>query len=271
MDSVYNFQDPIEYIESYISHLKDTQPNFSIKNLSKELGLSSAIQLLEVLNKKKKIKDKLVEGLIAHAKIDNTEIMYLQTIVARSKEISAEKIRMYDLLMVELKPSEGNNYSINYEHDLDIFSDWVYSAILSLSELPSFDLTINNIKGKLSTDIPMERIEKSLFELLQYGLLKVTKDAKIEKKYLRSTTRSGLKGKDLENYYTMICDLAKESFNLSPKEVEINMFSFPIDSENIPLAKEIVFKCRNQLSKLSEKGSQDKVYQANLTLFPLTK
>ncbi len=69
----------------------------------------------------------------------------------------------------------------------------------------------------------------------------------------------------------MICDLAKNSFELPAEEIELNMFSFPIDSKNIALAKEVICKCRNQLSQISELGEQDKVYQANLSLFPLTK
>ena len=271
MDSVYNYQDPVDYLESYIDHLRTNDSMFSIKTFSKELGLSSQIQLLDILNRKRKVKDKLIDGLVKHAKIDKSEIMYLQAIVAKSKEVSEEKIRMYDLLINELKPTSSNKYSICYEHDLNIFSDWIYCAILALSELPEFDLTVENIKNKLSISVPTEKVEKSLFELLQYGLLKVNHSAKIERKYLRSTNRSGLKTDELLNYYDIICDLAKHSFIRSTTEIEFNMFSFPIDSSNVPVAKEIIKKCRNQLSKLSEDGRPDQVYQANLNLFPLTK
>ena len=72
-------------------------------------------------------------------------------------------------------------------------------------------------------------------------------------------------------YYEMICELAMDSMSLPVEEIEINTFSFPIDKKNIPLAKEIIAKCRNQLSQISEKDRPDQVYQASLMLFPLTK
>ncbi len=68
----------------------------------------------------------------------------------------------------------------------------------------------------------------------------------------------------------MVCDLAKKSFDLPIDERETNSFSFAIDDKNLPLAKELIWKCRNGLSKLLEKGEPNKVYQANLMIFPLT-
>jgi hypothetical protein len=88
---------------------------------------------------------------------------------------------------------------------------------------------------------------------------------------LRTTSKSGVQNQDLNIYYNMICDLAKESFDKPVEEIEINTFSFPIDRKNIPLAKEIICKCRNQLSQISEKDQPDQIYQASLMLFPLTK
>lgn len=178
---------------------------------------------------------------------------------------------MFDLLIEELSPSNNPNYSVNYIEKEHVLTDWVYTAILSLSELPNFDLTVQNIRSKLVSNLDEARVETALFDLLQRGLLQVNDQGEIKKKYLRTASRSGLKGRDIEKYYMMICELARESFDLPSEKIEFNMFSFPIASKNIPLAKEVINKCRNQLSRISEMDEVDNVYQANLSLFPITR
>jgi uncharacterized protein (TIGR02147 family) len=272
MLSIYSYKEPISYINSFIDQKKLDEPDFTINKLSTDLGLSSSIQVIDILKGKKKIKDKLFYAFSDYANLTKSERMYFQALVSKSKESNDERLRMFTLLIEELRPSNKSKLiSINYEDDLDIFTDWIYKAILSLSELKKFELTVENIKSTLITDIESERIEKALFKLFQHGLLRLNDEGKVEKRYLRTTTKRGLKLKEIESYYLMICELAKESLNLEPSEIEFNMFSFPIDAKNIPLAKEIICKCRNQLSRLSEDGNLSKVYQVNLSLFPLTK
>jgi uncharacterized protein (TIGR02147 family) len=271
MLSIYNYKDPIEYLESYINTKKNEDANFSVNSFSKTLGLYSPMKLVDVLNGKRKIKDKLTTALIEHTELDKTEVMYLQAIIARSKEVNTERLKMYDLIVEELRPNKKKSTSINYTENLDIFSDWIYTAILSMSELPNFELTVANIKNKLVKKLETKKVEEALFSLFQYGLLRVNDEGRIEKKYFRTTSKSGLKARDFEDYYSMICELAKETFDHDPSEIELNMFSFSIASEDISIAKEIICKCRNQLARLSENERADMVYQANLSLFPLTK
>ncbi len=272
MLSIYNYKEPIKFINSYIDFVKENNPNFSIKAFSRDLGLRSSIQMIDILKGNKKIKDKFFDAFSSHIELNKSERMYFQALVSRSKESNEERLRMFDLLIEELRPTDKDkSVSINYEDDLDIFSDWIYAAVLSLSELNDFELTVDNIKNNLMADINSDRIENALFKLFQHGLLRLNDNGKVEKKFLRTTTKRGLKLKDIEGYYSMICELAKESLEIEATKIEFNMFSFPIDEKNIPLAKEIICKCRNQLSRLSEDGIPNKVYQANLSIFPLTK
>lgn len=274
MLTIYNYDEPVAFIKDYINGLKEKNSDFNLKEFATEIGLSSHVQIIDVLNGKRKVREKLINGLMAHAKIDKAEIMYLRAIVARSKADDEEKKRMFDLLVEELRPNHQDSeaqYSINYMSKEAAFTDCIYTIILSLSELPNFDLTVKNIQEKLVGKLDQKRVETALFDLLQSGQLRVNDEGRIEKKYLRTTNRAGLKGKDLEAYYTTVCEIARESFDLPSDQIELNMFSFPIASKNIPLAKEVILKCRNQLSKISDMDEADKIYQANLTLVPVTK
>lgn len=93
MLTVYNYKEPIAFINDYIEVLEAEDENFSLKDFSKELGISSSAQIIDVLNGRKKVREKLMNSLIVHSRIDRAETMYFQAIVARSKVEGSEKKR----------------------------------------------------------------------------------------------------------------------------------------------------------------------------------
>jgi uncharacterized protein (TIGR02147 family) len=270
MLSVYNYKDPIDYISSVLNHLKALDPDFSIKYFSYQIGLNSSAPLIDVLKRKKSLKDKMAARIADHIKIDHSERMYYNALVSKSQITNLEKEKMYDLLMNDLSPTSCDEFTSFRSDKLDIFSHWIYMAILSLSELPSFKLSVENIKEKLIEDIDATKIDKAMLELFSYGLLVTDEKGLIKKSHLRTATRSDIKHDGVHVYYALVCDLAKKAISTPLELREFNTFSFPINSKDIPLAKEIMRKCRNNLSKLSESSECDKIYQANLLLFPLT-
>ena len=179
--------------------------------------------------------------------------MYFEAIIAKHQTCSEKKKVMLDLIINELSPKvDKEDFASLYTDELDIFSHWIYTAILALAEIPNFELSVKNIKEKLIEDLGEEQIEQSLFKLISNGCLVTLPDGKISRKYLRTSTKSDQKHKGAQDYYYLICDLAKKSVSLPFTQRESNSFSFPIDDKNIPIAKEIIRKCRNSLSKLSK-------------------
>jgi uncharacterized protein (TIGR02147 family) len=271
MLSIYNFDDPIKFISTYISEREKIDSNYSLKKFSNSLGMNTAAPVVDMLKRKKRIKSKHIALIAKETGIDQSERMYLEAIIAKSQTDNTERERMYDLIIQELIPNKSKNYSSLKTSNLDIFSHWIYTAILSLAQLPCFEMSVKNIKIKLIESVDEEKIEKALFELFSHGLLIANSDGLIRTQYVRTTTKSDIKHVNVKEYYSMVCDLAKKSIDIPLEQRELNSFSFTIATEDIPLAKEIVRKCRNNLGKLSDKKNTNQVYQANLMLFPISK
>lgn len=270
MLSVYNFEDPVTFLSSYITDRQDKDSDFSLKSFARDIGLSSPNLIIDILKRRKPMKDKVAQSLVNYLRIDGTERMYFEAIVAKKQTDIEEKMLMYDLLIEELRPNKEKKFMAIYSNEIDIFSHWIYTAILAISELPNFDFSIINIRRKLKEEFPEEKIEKAICDLFCAGLLTTDKNQVVTAKFSRTTTKHGEATGSANKYYSMVCDLAKKSFDLPIDERETNSFSFAIDDKNLPLAKELIWKCRNGLSKLSEKGEPNRVYQANLMIFPLT-
>ena len=64
MLSVFNFEDPIDYVSAYITQERESNSSFSVRTFSNELGLRSSAPLIDILKRKKVLKDKLTDKII---------------------------------------------------------------------------------------------------------------------------------------------------------------------------------------------------------------
>lgn len=271
MISIYNYTDPVDYLNAYLSAKESLNPSFLLKDYANEIGLTSAASIIDVLRRKKNISPKLSKLIAENANIDPSERMYFEALVSKSKAKNEESIKMYDLIMSELRPANIEKHPTFRTSSLNIFSHWIYMAIFAMNDLKDFELTPKNIQQRLRENIDIEVIEQALFQLFEHKILIKEKDGSINSQFFRVTTHSDKDHNNVKNYYEMVCDLAKNAYEVPLEEREYNSFSFSIADEDLPLAKEIIRKCRASLGNLSENKNAQNVYQANLTLFPLTK
>ena len=271
MLSVYKYKDPIDYLSAFIELQKEEEENFSLRSWAKSIGLPTISPIIDVLKRKKKLKDKLLEKVISGLPIDKSEVMYFQAIVERSQAKSNEKIVMYDLLLNELSPNKvDESYTCLRNYDLDIFSHWIYMIIFSLTYVRDFELTSRNIVKALSHDLEIEFVENSLDILKEKNLLISNDKGQLVCRHTDHTTSNDVKYDNVETYYSLVCDLAKKSTNLPLPQREFQCFSYAMPQDQIAVAKEILRKCRVQLLALSDTDKNDGVFQANLMLFPMT-
>jgi uncharacterized protein (TIGR02147 family) len=271
MLSVYNYTDPVDFIHDYIDLKKSEDDDFSIRNWSGQMGLSSSAPLIDVLQRKKKLKGKVLESLLTELPIDQSEMMYFQVISERSYTKSSDKQLMFDFIMGELRPEKSEQLSYYRSQDADIYSHWIYMAILSMAQLENFELSVENICERLKPHIEETLVKKAIKQLFNLGLLFVDDRGAVMRKYTGHSTVTDVKFKSSYDYIEMVCELAKGALNMNVAEREIQCFSMAMPKDKLPLAKEIIRKARRQLSALSDEGQCDMVYQANMILFPLTK
>lgn len=274
MNSIYNYDDPIQYINDYVSFQKKSSPEFSIRKWSKALGFSSPMTLIDIVNGKKKLKGKASQMLLKGLEIDNSEKMFLQSIIERSLTSDEEKVKMYDLLVEELRPYGSDNYSCYRESvDLNLFSHWIYMAIFSMTNIPHFNISAESIKRSLRLDVEEELVEHALFDLFEKGLLIKKESGEVVSKYSSYSSKTDVADKSVTNFYAIICDLAKQSLEIQSDQREFQAFTVAIPEASVPLAKEIIRKARAQLVSLGNQQNEDNdtVYQGSLMFFPLTE
>ena len=122
MLSVYNYKEPVSYINAYVDYLKSNDPDFTIKRWSKELGFTSTATIIDVLKGKKRLKGNILSKIMSDIPIDKSEVLYFQAINERSMASNSDEILMYDLLIEELKPNKDTDYSCIRNSEINLYS-----------------------------------------------------------------------------------------------------------------------------------------------------
>jgi uncharacterized protein (TIGR02147 family) len=273
MTSIYNYQDPASYLSDYLKdRLKGN--DLTLKEWSKEAGFETTAAIVDVLKGKKNLSASMLTSLVDKIGLDPSEYIYFTALVAKRRSTSHHEKELYDFFLNELSPKNQFIGDAYYEckrfEDSDIFSHWIFTTILSLAALKNFDLTAVNIQENLRESLPVQVIEAALDRLVQLELLMKNEKGEFVPSYQSVTSKTNVKSSEVTKYFHQMADLSKNAIEVSLDKREFHSFSIPVEVEKIPLAKEIIRKCRANLASLMSKNG-NAVYQINLNLFPLTK
>lgn len=271
MQSIYNYSDPVSYIRDYLQYRENVEDNFSFKRWASELGFTSPAPLVELLKGKKTLRPDWASNIIHKIGLDPSEHTYFMTLVAKTRASHPREESVYDLFLNDLRPSADKEYEMKRFEDGEIFSHWILTTIISMTELKNFEISAENIKNCLREDLPLELIQSALVYLIEKGLLE-KKDGELVRRYDTVSSTNDKKHLNVKNYYVQMADLSKKAIDLPVEEREFQSFSIALSNEDMPMAKEMIRKCRSNLSKLGEASQGEKnIYQMNMFFFPLTK
>ena len=268
MISIYNYSCPVNYLKDYFNFKKSTDAEFSISQWSKAAGFTHPFAIIDILKGKKNLKTHFAVSFVNHIGLDASEVIYFLALVSKSQNQNSQLGIMYDLLLIDLKPSQNESFREMRFKDGNLFSHWILTTILGATKLKDISLNSKNLKAILREEISEEIIELGLQYLLDQGLI-INQNGKLSKTYDRVSTITDVKHSNVNNYFFQMADLSKKAVDIPLDKRELQSFNMPISRSQLPLIKEIIRTCRSNLSSLCVEDA-DEVYQMNMFFFPLT-
>lgn len=223
-------------------------PAYSLRAYSKKLGISHSA-LSEILNGKRNVSKKLAQRLA-------------QRLCLSPEQVDA-------MLFGKIQtPTSKQRRALELAADhFHIVSDWYYFAILSLCETKEFPGTSLFISDYFELD---QRVAQTILDrLVRLGLLKFErgKYRATGKEYASS---DGVGSVSVRKHHFQTLELAKASLEEDPlEERDFTSMTMAIDPKNIPEARKLIRKFRDDLSCLLEVGEKKEVYKLSLQLFSL--
>ena len=269
---VFQYHDPVEFLNAAIQSMQTINPSFSLRAFSKQLGMNHVAMLSMVLNRKRKLLPSLSSKVSNHFKatgrFNETEARYFDMLVLFHNAMSIDEKNFYEGILSNLKPDR--RFSTLELDKLNIISDWYHAAILEMTELKDFNSDPQEICLRLGDNVNIDQVRTAIERLLRLGLLERTQKGELKKTTVLLATPSDIPNKSLKKFHTELISKAIKALETqSVEKRDITSFTMTIDTGKIPEAKKMIRDFRRKLAAFLETPNGDSVYQLNIQLFDL--
>lgn len=272
--AVTQYSNPRAYLLDVLSTRQKSEPGFSVRQWAQEMGLKSHSLLVLLLQGKRPIRLSHVNFLAPSLKLSSAERLYFQAMIQLANASSDEEKRLCELWLSELNP--GSDFRVKEIDQYAVIAHWIHTTILTLTKLPSFKGTPEEICEKLQGRVSIHEARSAVLRLLELGLAKKDESGRLVATNSVVTTRDDVSMKAVREHLKQVTDLARNAIDQQDiLEREFQAFSVPVRTDQIPLVKEMMRRFRTQVSQALSADQAEKpaneVYQMNLQFFRLTE
>lgn len=265
--NIYDYKDPITFLEAYYAFLKISNPPFSIRKWCKDLGISSPEFFMSCLKRKKNLNHNLVKDIAQGLSLDSQEQAYLEILINLSNATSAREKQLFEMLLAEAGHLRGHKILVE---DNSVFSHWVHMAILTMSRIKNIHCTKDTIREYLREPVSQDIINESVDRLLALNLVSYDENGSLKRHQDHTTSKNDAFQKSPHNYFEQVSELAIKGSQVPADEREFQCFSLAINHDQMALFKETIRNFRAKVAALADTNNSDQVYQFNIQFFPLT-
>lgn len=234
-------------LKSILHSKKELQPDFSLRKMAQTLGLSPS-ELSEFINKKRKISRAKAESIISKLEIPpyKKSEFHHATFSPKTRQPSTELSE--EIFAFISDPNYFNFLNLIRTKDFKFDLDWISRRL----RINSF--TARQVIGRLG----------------RLGLIEF-KEGMLNRTVTAINTTDDVENEALKKHHLKDMDIAKERLMEIPvSQRDFSSFTFLVDPELLPRAKEIIRRAQDDLEALMEEGNPTEVYKCANYLYPVS-
>jgi uncharacterized protein (TIGR02147 family) len=269
-NKIYDYLDYRQFLKDYYLHFKEHDKKFSQRYFTLKLGVKSSGFLSEIINGKRNLSQKNILQWFKILGFDKDQSNYFEYLVHFNQTRSLIEKDYWLQKMMECKRV---NLKLINKDIYEYFSKWYYTAIREMLFFHKETVDPKKIAARLNPPIKAEEA-KTAFALLER--LKM-----IEKRYDNSfvqkdpiiSTGNQVNSVEVANFQIQTIELAKIAVETVPSDKrDVSTLTISISGAGFKKIAEVLQKTRKEILKVAQNdANEDRVYQVNIQLFPLTK
>ncbi len=270
--TIYEFIDPIEFINRQFSLKKELNPRFSLRSYAKILGYENPSLLSSVLKGERKLGPDLADKIAKQLNLTTSEQKYFQLLILLKYAKSQTEKMMYTDMLDNSGPELTHaEFSVSID-SFRFIDDWYHTAILEMIELKDFRYDLGIIARRLGRGLNRELVEAAVQRLIRLGLAEESKT----KRYLKRKDGSFIIDKNIpsdaiKKHHDQFVQFARQAIYDQPmEERDIRGTTITIKKKDYKKAQEILKQAHADLVELSCKGDGDDLYHVCTQFFKLT-
>ncbi len=266
---IYEFSDPIEFVNRQFSLKKEVNPRFSLRSYAKLLGYANPSLLSSVLKGERKLNPEMAEKIAAQLRLSAKERKYFQLLILIRYAKNESEKQMYTDLLEATKPDEVvSQFSVSID-SFRFIDDWYHVAILEMVELKNFKKDYEWMAKKLGRGLTAELVEAAVKRLIRLGLVEDTKKS-FKRKEGSFVVDKNIPNDAIKKHHDQFIQFARQAIYEQPiNDRDIRSSTFTLKRKNYKKAQDILKKAHAELIELSCKDDGEELFQVCTQLFTL--
>lgn len=268
--SVYDYTNYRQYLADYYNEQKAKDKRFSYRYFAQKAGYNSSGMYKDIVSGRTNIRPSFITKLSKAMRHSRREEEYFESMVLFNQAEANDEKKKYFERMIRFYNSKAY---IMDAAQYEFYSKWYYSAVRDLLAIKDFGDEFPKIAQALNPAIRTEQARKAVRLLKQLGLIVKNKQGYYKAVNKIISTGDEVKILNVKNFQKEMMDLAKEALDRHPHtQRNISTVTFSISKETFESVEAELVSCRKRILNLVEMSEkEDRVFQLNLQLFPLSK
>lgn len=260
-----------DLIRDKFKEIKDTNPSFSIRGWSQQMGFKSHGSLQQIISSGRAVPKKFVPLIIETLKMNPSEAKYFQVLIDFEKAKTQEEKAYFHSKLTEIYPKD-NEVKFIETQKYKFYQEPLHDFILCLMDRKDFSQDAKWIKSQLKMQIGLKDIDEAIERLIMLGLINNINGEPTKIKPVRLTQKDAPEAAVLD-YLTKMSILGCHELK-SQKESERDFRSvcFNIKQGSISQAQVRLQELMNQFRDEfeAEAWTSNETFNLNVQLFSLT-
>jgi uncharacterized protein (TIGR02147 family) len=269
MESVKNYWDYRDFLKDFYTEKKKENNWFSLRYMGSKVSIDPS-HLVKIFQHQRHIGNSSIDVFIKHCELSGSGAEYFAHLVRFNKAKSDRDSKTFYEKLLSLKGAGAKTLE---KSKYEFYTQWYYSAILTLLDFFPFSGDYAALAAKVSPPISEAKAKKSIELLLKLGLIKKTQEGKFCLTNKIVTTGDHGHSIAVRTFQEETMRLAIEALERHPPEKRnISTVTITISETNLDRVNELISQFQESLLQLAkDEHHPDKVFQLNLQLFPLSQ
>ncbi len=271
MKPIFDFLDYRLFLTDYYQFRKAKDDGYTFRAMAKQMGFVSSNYLMLVMQGKRNLGKDSLAKISTGLGLRKKESQYFSYLVFFDQAKSDVEKNYFFALIAAFR---SKSQIVNIHTDkFNYYDKWYNPVLREIVKYQSAKLDLKTIAESVSPPILPKEVKKSLKLLQDLELLKVNKSGKMEQTSDLIQTDREVQSLAVRNFHKKMSDLGKASIdNVEPHAREISSITVRISEKGFDQIKKRIQDFREELLQMVKQDRQDdRVYQLNFQLFPVSK
>lgn len=273
LPDIYDFVDYRRYLRTVFEVLSRTEAGFSLRGFARLAGSSSPNFYQLIMSGRIHPGHTHLNSLARSLRLDKERRDYLADLVNLAR--ARDPVKRESLMRRVLNEGAREARHVVRLDQFDYYTVWYYSiirAMLSYRKIPSAGADLASIGRELQPPIKSQQVQEALDALMRLGMAKVGSDGFYVQTEAVVTTGDDVMSAQVSVFQRETMKLALAALDGCPAdERDISTLTLNISADGYRQIRERVRAFRKELLAIaSADTNDDRIYQVNMQLFPLT-